>query len=114
MSRPDHFCPGCGVARKSFPRYTWHFCDDCRKSATNKAGRVVECGNVGMSGGFKWRYVGDEEWTSCKGLYARISGRDVYLTEARFGGIVAQPLMARHKAERMEGSFVNMDIRRDE
>lgn len=110
---PDHFCPGCGVARKSFPRYAWHFCNDCCKRATNGGGRQVECTNASMSGGFQWRYVGDEDWTTCRGLYAKISNRDVYLTEARFGGIVAQPLMDRHKADGMEGSFAKMDIRRD-
>lgn len=110
---PPHFCPGCGVERKSNPRYVWHFCNDCRKRATNRSGRVVQCQNSSMSGGFEWRYEGEEGWTDCKGLYALISNRDVYLSEARFGGIVAQPLLARHKAENMEGSFANMDIRKD-
>ncbi|WP_298295421.1 hypothetical protein [uncultured Litoreibacter sp.] len=110
---PDHFCPGCGVKRKATPRYVWHFCNDCRKRATNGSGRVVQCQNESMSGGFQWRYEGDEDWTSCRGLYALISNRDVYLSEARFGGIVAQPLTSRQRAEGLEGSFRNMDIRKD-
>ncbi len=110
---PPHFCPGCGVERKANPRYPWNFCTDCRKRATNGSGRVVQCQNSSMSGGFEWRYEGEDDWTACKGLYALISNRDVYLTEARFGGIVAQPLLPRHKAENMDGSFANMDIRKD-
>ncbi len=66
-----------------------------------------------MSGGFQWRYLGAEAWTTCLGLYCYISNRDVYLTEARFGGIVAQPLLSRQPAENVKGIFRSDDIRDD-
>jgi hypothetical protein len=110
---PDHFCPCCGTAQKSFPRYAWHFCNDCCKQATDRSGRQVECTNVSMSGGFQWRYVGTDDWTTCRGLYCYILRRDVYLTDARFGGIVAQPLLSMHRATDTEGLFKSIDIRKD-
>jgi hypothetical protein len=62
-----------------------------------------------MSGGFQWRYQGEETWTICRGLYCFISNRDVYLTEARFGGIVAQPLLSHQSPDDINA----VDIRRD-
>ncbi|SFR34383.1 hypothetical protein [Litoreibacter janthinus] len=114
MSQPtDHFCPGCGTAMKIFLRYPWHFCDKCRKTAASGTGRVVECSNVGMSGGFQWRYAGTDEWMTCRGLYCLIQSRDVYLSEARFGGIVAQPILSHQMPEDTKSSFRDMDIRKD-
>lgn len=45
----------------------------------------------------------------CRGLYCFIANRDVYLTEARFGGIVAQPLLSHQSPDDIEA----VDIRRD-
>lgn len=92
---PGHYCPGCGAALKAFPRYPWHFCLDCCKSATDGDGRALSLSG-GM--GFMWRYrdAGTEEWVTCSGIRALIRGRPVYITEARFGGVVAQPLLAGH------------------
>lgn len=93
MAPPVHFCPGCGAQKKSFPRYPWHFCNDCRKTATDGDGVALEFQNASMSGGLQWRRVGDEDWcTDHLVVLCRISGRPVYVREARFGGIVAEPI----------------------
>ncbi|MEM6661771.1 MAG: ADP-ribosylglycohydrolase [Pseudomonadota bacterium] len=95
MSRPDHFCPGCGAALKSFPRYPWHFCNECRGLATDAAGKRLEFGNASASGGLAWRRRGDTEWVdSDYRVICLIHGRRVMVTEARFGGMVAQPLLS--------------------
>ncbi|MDF1872036.1 hypothetical protein [Vannielia sp.] len=91
---PDHHCPGCATPRKAFPRYPWHFCNDCRESACDRAGRKIIAGNVSASGGFAWRFEEDDPAgaITCRGVIALIRGRPVVLREARFGGIVAEPL----------------------
>lgn len=91
---PDHFCPGCGAPRKAFPRYPWHFCNDCRRSAETRQGVRLRFQNAGASGGFEWSDDDGATWQGARGVYCLIAGRPVYVTEARFGGIVAQPITA--------------------
>lgn len=94
---PGHFCPCCGAPQKPFLRYPWHLCNDCRKRAIDGAGRGLDFGNVSLSGGFMFRYAGDGEdgWIVCRAVIALVAGRPVYITEARFGGIVAEPITDR-------------------
>lgn len=91
---PGHFCPGCGRPLDAVLRYPWHFCPSCCDSAVDGAGRRLEFGNESLSGGFMFRYAGDGDdgWISCRGVVALIVGRPVSIGEARFGGIVAEPL----------------------
>ena len=91
---PDHFCPGCGAPQKAFLRYPWHLCNACRESAVDGAGRGLDFSNASVSGGFMFRYAGDGDgdWITCRAVLALIAHRPVYITEARFGGIVAEPL----------------------
>ena len=95
---PGHFCPGCGAPLGAFLRYPWHFCAACRDSAVDGAGRGLLFGNEGLSGGFMFRYAEDAArgadggWIACRGVIARIAGRPVRITEARFGGVVAEPV----------------------
>lgn len=110
-STPNHYCPGCGAVCKSIPRYVWYFCKDCCNLAVDGNGRQVECTNSSISGGFQWRYISEDDWIVCRGLYCYILQRDVYLSDARFGGIVAQPLLSRQPAEETLGSFKAIDIR---
>lgn len=88
----DHFCPGCGTAQQHTPRYPWHFCNDCRNLAQDGAGLQLEFGNTHMSGGLYWAHVGSEDQTVCGAVRCLIHGRPVLVTEARFGGVVAQPI----------------------
>ena len=88
---PNHFCPGCGETLKPFPRYPWYFCRSCVDKATDGDGRPIAVSG-GM--GFFWRYADEDEaaWRSCIAVLAQIAGRPVHITEARFGGVVAEPM----------------------
>ena len=89
---PDHYCPGCGAVQKPFPRYPWHFCTDCRKTAADRDGRVFVFGNTSFGGGFEFGYVDTDARYSCLGVICLIARRPAYVHEARFGGIVAEPV----------------------
>lgn len=88
---PDHFCPGCGVKRTFYPRYPWHFCNDCCESAVDQKGRNIACFNTHVSGGFGFSLRGRRGRYTCSGIIALINQRPVLITEAYMGGIVAQP-----------------------
>ena len=94
---PGHFCPCCGAPQKAFLRYPWHLCNACCNSAVDGAGRRLDFSNESASGGFMFRYAGDGDdgWISCRAVIALIAQRPVHVTEARFGGIVAEPLIDR-------------------
>ena len=94
MDLPDHHCPGCGKALKSYTRYPWYFCNDCVGLCTDGDGRRLNFGNAGIGGGFLWGYAEGGDPTACGHVRALIKGRVVLVTEARFGGIVAQPTHA--------------------
>lgn len=107
---PGHFCPACGTPLKAFLRYPWHLCRDCRNRAADGTGSALEFGNEGFSGGFMYRYAGDgdDDWVTCRAVIALVDKRPVYITEARFGGVVAEPLLDRtlHDTDRV------VDLRR--
>ncbi|NNE59003.1 MAG: ADP-ribosylglycohydrolase [Hellea sp.] len=88
----DHYCSGCGSAQKSNPRYPWCFCKACTKLTSDTNGRIYSFGNVSLSGGLAYRYEGEESSTPIIQAICLIKGRPALITEARFGGIVAQPL----------------------
>ena len=96
MSDAPHFCPGCGAERKAFPRYPWHFCTNCRRGATDGAGRRLVFGNVSASGGLCWRYATEDPDAAqvVRAVLCLIGGRPVLVREARFGGVVAEPLLS--------------------
>lgn len=89
-----HFCPGCGAALKHFARYPWHFCNDCRETACDREGRKLSFGNASMSGGLSWRYVDDASQRDDLALavICVINKRPALVHEARFGGVVAEPI----------------------
>lgn len=93
MKGPKHHCPGCGTELPYFARYPWYFCETCLKSATDRKGRALVFFNVSMSGGLTWRYADDDASgeKDCIAVGCVIRGRPVLVTEARFGGVVAQP-----------------------
>lgn len=88
----EHFCPGCGAAQKMSGRYPWRFCGACLDRATDKDGRGVAFTNASLSGGLLWRYADSDDWSGeVSAVQCCINGRPVLVTEARFGGAVAQP-----------------------
>ncbi|MCI2399485.1 hypothetical protein MN188_08805 [Aliiroseovarius sp. N1Y82] len=75
------------------PRYPWHFCKACRDLATDGTGRRLTFANTPVSGGFSCAVDGGDP-VECGGALCLIHDRPVFVTEARFGGIVAQPVLA--------------------
>lgn len=101
IETPGHFCPACGAPQKAFLRYPWHLCNDCRKTAVDGEGRALEFSNASASGGFMFRYSGEDAdgWKPCRAVIALVCGRPVRIAEARFGGIVAEPMTDRPQPE---------------
>lgn len=90
----DHFCPGCGAAQRPFERYPWYFCRDCVDLAEDGQGRRLLFYNPSPLGGFAWCYADDTSMCDDRAarVVCRIRRRPVIVHEARFGGIVAEPL----------------------
>ncbi len=93
---PGHHCPGCGTRLKFDARNPWHFCAACLASATDGEGRRLVFGNVSLSGGLAWAWADDPEHRDSEvpGVVCLIGSRPVLVSEARFGGVVAEPLTA--------------------
>ena len=98
---PSHFCPGCGTPQKAFLRYPWYLCQTCIDKAVDGAGRALEFTELTLNGGFAFRYAGEGEdaWRPCFSVVALVSDRPVRIDEARFGGIVAEPIPNRPLAD---------------
>ena len=93
-----HHCPACGAEREHVPRYPWHLCNDCRRTACDCDGTALRAGNESLSGGFVFSRDG-EAWFRAPGVLALVRERPVLLHEARFGGIVAEPWAGRPAPE---------------
>jgi hypothetical protein len=91
---PIHFCPGCGATQKLFARYPWYLCVACLATAEDGEGRRLRFFNTGFSGGLGWSYADEPEMRDDHAVtvVCLIRARPVMITEARFGGVVAQPL----------------------
>jgi len=90
----SHYCPACGKQLQAFLRYPWYFCSDCVTLAKDTDGRRLQFCNASLSGGLQYKYA-DEPHAAYKkvgSVVCLIRGRRVIVSEARFGGIVAQPL----------------------
>jgi hypothetical protein len=92
MILPEHHCPGCGAAQKAFPRYPWHFCQGCLQMARTGKGQALEFANASLGGGLVWRATGQEEWQDATRVLCLIHDRPALVHEARFGGVVAEPV----------------------
>ncbi len=117
---PTHFCPGCGVQLRIFARYPWYFCQDCLALAEDEHGRRLAFYNINPLGGFGWCYADDpgqcDEQASLVTCFIR--KRPVAVHEARFGGIVAEPLnsvmtplVSGHDHVRLTGGVVSETAR---
>lgn len=89
-----HRCPGCDCELKHSDRYPEYFCQACLCLATDGDGRRLQFGNTGLLGGYYWAYDDEPDRTHENGppVKCLILDRPVMVTEARFGGIVAQPI----------------------
>ena len=102
---PSHFCPGCGRQQQAFLRYPWYFCQQCLAEAEDGEGRRLVFGNASMSGGLVWSYADDLSTQDDRALCVRclIRGRPVTVGEARFGGVVAEPVNSETEHIRTHG-----------
>lgn len=87
----QHHCPICQTVLRPIERYPRYVCSACEARATSRDGRPLGFGNTGISGGFEGRYLDSGE--SYDSARCWIDGIACVAQEARFGGIVIQPLM---------------------
>lgn len=92
MSNPpdSQQCPICGSDVRPSARYPAYVCDACERRATAEDGRAVAFYNESLSGGCIGKYVSTGEEYRSDLCY--IDGVACRAREARFGGIVVQPL----------------------
>ena len=87
-------CPHDGSQTPQPPRYPNALCGGCSERATDLVGLELDLFNVSLSGGFAARHVDDE--TLCEQVTrdgrVLIDGTVYLAGEARFGGIVIQPM----------------------
>ncbi|WP_146462242.1 hypothetical protein [Rubripirellula tenax] len=110
----DHRCPGCDCALKYSQRYPDFFCTDCLSLAEDADGRRLQFGNMGPMGGFYWSLDGALDGKSetthenSDPVKCLISGRQAIVVEARFGGVVAQPVDSKGGASWVKGKLVDL------
>lgn len=91
MSGEDHqYCPICLAEVVQNPRYPRYICANCAKRAADENGRAVEFYNESFSGGFIAKYLDTGEERDSHICY--VDGVQCWADEARFGGIVIQPV----------------------
>jgi ADP-ribosyl-[dinitrogen reductase] hydrolase len=82
-------CPVCGGAGRNSPRYPGALCRPCEASLVDEMGRTVELSNEDIWSGVRIR-ADDAVLPKDASLFA--SGVECRVREARFGGVVVQPL----------------------
>ncbi|MGI3183964.1 hypothetical protein [Nioella aestuarii] len=60
--------------------------------ARDGRGQAVEFANASLSGGLVWRIKGEQDWLEATYVLCLIHDRPVLVHEARFGGVVAEPV----------------------
>lgn len=90
---PPHHCPGCGAEQRPNSRYPWSFCHTCLGKAETGSGAKLGFGNSSLGGGLDyWLADQPQARVSARRVLCHILGRPVQVGEARFGGVVAEPL----------------------
>ena len=83
-------CPICSTVVPANPRYPRYLCERCARKATSSDGRLLEFGNVALSGGFAARYADtSEEYASHECFVGAVR---CHADESRFGGIVIETI----------------------
>jgi len=91
--------------QKHNARYPWYFCGACLELAEDFEGNQLIFFNASVMGGMGWAYREQPEQvisTTVSQVLCYINNRKVVVSEARFGGIVAQPY---HDGEPTKGSI---------
>ncbi|RJG42392.1 hypothetical protein [Motilimonas pumila] len=86
----SQYCPICQVETSYNPRYPRYVCGHCAELAADENGRLLQFFNTCVSGGFKAEYTDTGEERNSHLCF--IKGVACYANEARFGGIVIQPV----------------------
>ncbi|QQA42618.1 ADP-ribosylglycohydrolase [Pelagovum pacificum] len=89
---PGHFCPSCGAPQTAFPRYPWYLCSDCRGRTHDRDGNRIEFFNAHLFGGLGFRFAGEAQFWEIRSAICLVTRRPVLVSEARFGGVVVEPL----------------------
>ncbi len=83
-------CPICFNSVQPFARYPNYVCNDCCEKVVDRKGREVWFRNLDMWGGFEGVYADDGSPYDSNICF--IKGMRCTAEEARFGGIVFQPV----------------------
>lgn len=83
-------CPICGAQVSWSERYPAYLCENCYSRAASEDGRPLVFGNLSINGGFVAFYADSME--RYPAYICFVDGVECYADEARFGGIVIQPV----------------------
>lgn len=83
-------CPICQAPTMANPRYPNYLCHNCANEVTTKNGESITFYNIDASGGIIAYFTGTVQVYPSQECY--INGIKLYAQEARFGGIVIQPI----------------------
>jgi len=86
-------CPICSSQVPASERYPRYVCRDCAARAKSKDRRALSFFNESLSGGFAAQYADTGEPYPSHECY--VDGILCFADEARFGGIVIQPVSVR-------------------
>jgi hypothetical protein len=86
----SHACPICKVALRKIERYPNYVCASCVLIAQSQDGEPLSFFNTSFSGGLIATYTKSGEHYDSNRCW--INGVECVADEARFGGIVIQPL----------------------
>lgn len=92
---PRQQCPICASAVEPNPRYPRYLCGECASQATSSDGRPLSFYNTSLSGGYRAEYADTREPYDSHACWVR--GVPCRADEARFGGIVIEPVGPRPK-----------------
>ena len=90
MTQNTQSCPICSRPVEPSARYPRYLCEVCASKAKSKDGRPLKFSNADLSGGFIAQYA--DTGYPYPGHECYIDEIPCYADEARFGGIVIQPL----------------------
>lgn len=85
-----HECPICGASLPGIERYPRYICSKCVTESVDESGRLLDFDNISLSGGFKSTYRDTGEVRDSHTCFIR--GIECYADEAKFGGIVVEPV----------------------
>ncbi len=88
--KPHQYCPICSIEVPPSQRYPMYVCLPCAQRAADENGAALEFYNESISGGFLARYAANGTVRDSHICY--IDGIKCRADEARFGGIVIQPV----------------------